>query len=89
MAGTGPSERVIVTMGVMFLPTLSQKCLVAQLPKLPTKPYPLPEEHAMLELVGVRYQKCLNRILVDGSDQPKMLHKVSKSQFSASYTYIK
>lgn len=47
--------RAVVTMGVMFLPTLSWKYFVAQLQKLPAKPYSLPEERAILGLVGVRY----------------------------------
>ena len=51
----------VVTMGVMFLPALSQKCsAIAQ--KLPTRPNPLPKEDAMLGLVGVKCLKCPDRI---------------------------
>ena len=61
MGGVQVNLRV-ATMGVMFLPALSQKCSAIPPQKRPTRPYPLPEEHAMLGLFGVKYPKCPEKV---------------------------
>ena len=50
--------RVMMTIGMMLLLILSQKCVAGQIQKLWTKHNLWPKKHAMLELVRVRYQKC-------------------------------
>ncbi len=76
---------MIVTIKMISLLILIQKCSEIPPNKLPTTLYFLPEkyaeQYAMLELVQMKCLKCLIRIFVDVFGQPKMLQKITKIKF--------
>lgn len=72
---------MIVTIEMISLLILIQKCSEIPPNKLPTTLYFLLEQYAILELVQMKCLKCLIRIFVDVFGQPKMLQKITKIKF--------